>query len=620
MEKVAASLLRVSTSQQELDSQKDDIQRIASKMGYEIPENYFFGEKISATKPQFIKEVDENGNETGYLIAQEDSESLQKLKEACQNPKTREQISVIFIWEISRLSRNTALLLTHINFFKTLRKPIYFINERFWTLDVITQEEVFQTNLVLPQLAMYAEQEYHKIRERMQRGLRHAFENDKDRYFGENIAYGFKLELNKKENKNYLVVDEFERTVIEDIFDKYINEGWSFKKIANYLNNKKIPTKDNKLWLDSNIARLVSSKRLIGKRKRSDMDVDSTPIIDEDIYMQAQQVLEDKKLIYGRKQRTYNYPLKPLIKCGSCGAKLQGVVSSSRRLYYCKECNVSVNKFRTDGIVWDAIKDSDTLTEYLLNKRENKRNYQAEIDELNNLISLNSIGIEDRKTRKDSVLKLVARGRYTFEQADVITDDLDKEIAAFDKEIKNYRKQVKLLEDELHAPNLSVFELEQMIEEAGDDFDKIKNLLKTLVQNVYVYNPDSKYVILEIVFYNNDFSKDSDSIKFGNISTFCILHRRAKLKQYIQLKSSSFKYDKTNNEFLSYNNGIIENHSIESFVDSTLTKNFEYIEVDPYSTEVNEREKEINKEEYQKYGKKYKAKMKELRKRGKENK
>ncbi|NDV96990.1 hypothetical protein D0T84_19060 [Dysgonomonas sp. 521] len=612
MEKIAASLLRVSTTQQELDSQKDDIKKVANQYGYEIPENYFFGEKISATKPQFIKELDIDGNETGYLIAQDDSRSLQKLKEACQNPKTRDQISVIFIWEISRLSRNTALLLTHINFFNTLKKPIYFINERLWTLDSITKEEIFQTQMVLPQLAMYAEQEYHKIKERMQRGLRYAFEHNKDRYFGENIAYGFKLESDGK--NNYLVVDKVEKEVIEDIFNKYINEGWSFKKIADYLNNKKIPTKDNKLWIDSNISRIVSNKRLIGKRNRSNMTVDSTPIIDEDIYNQAQQVLEDKKLIYGRKERTHNYPLKPLIKCGCCGSKLQGVVSSSRKLYYCKECNINVNKFRADGVVWDAIKDSDTLSWYLLDKRKNKKNYQSEIDELNNLINLNNVGVEDRKIRKDNVLKLVGKGRYSFEQADSITDNLDKEIAAFDKEIRKYRKQINLLEDELNAPDLNVFELEKMIEEAGDDLDKIKNLLKTLVQNINVYNPDDRYVVLEIVFYNNHLSKDSESVKFGNISTFCILHRRSKSKQYIQLKGSSFKYDKTNNEFLSYNNGKIENHSIESFMGSTLTNNFEYIEVDPYSAEVNEREKERNKAEYDKYGKKYKAKLKELKK------
>ena len=627
MGKIAAALLRVSTSQQELDSQKNDIQKVGNRMGYEIPDEYFFGEKISGGKPQFIKELDEKENETGYLIAQEDSESLTKLKDTCQNPKTRGQISAIFVWEISRMSRCAALLLTHVNFFNTLKKPIYFISEKMWTLDSVTKEVVSQTAIILPNLAMYAEQEYQKIKERMQRGSRYAFENDKDRYVGGVIPYGFKVETNEKK-RSYLVADEFEKAVIDDIFDKYINDGWSFAKIRDYLNNKKIPTKKNKLWINSNIARIITNKRLIGTRYRSDMEVNSTPIVDIDLYNKAQQILDDKKLIYGRKERTHNYPLKPLIKCGCCGSKLQGVVCSSKKLYFCKKCNITVNKFRADGIVWDAIKDSDTLTWYLLDKRKNKRNYQSEIDELNNLISLNSIGIEDRKTRKYNVLKLVGKGRHSFEQADSITDELDKEISAFDKEIRNYKKQIKLLEDELNAPNLSVFDLEKMIEEAGNNFDEIKKILKTLVQDINIYNPDSRYIVLEIMFYNNDFAKipdyvkdtnsikDTYSIRFG-ISTIAILDRHSKKKQYIAL-GSSIKYNKVNNEFLSYNNGVVESHTLESFVGSTLTKKFEYIEVDPYSASINEKKREKDRKEYLKYGKKskekYKAKLKELKK------
>ena len=103
MKKIAAALLRVSSNQQELESQKDDIKKVANQMGYHIPDEYFYGEKISGGKPQFIKEVDDKGEETGYLITAEDRKSLQELKEVCQNPKTSSQISMIFCWEISRI-------------------------------------------------------------------------------------------------------------------------------------------------------------------------------------------------------------------------------------------------------------------------------------------------------------------------------------------------------------------------------------------------------------------------------------------------------------------------------------------------------------------------------------
>ena len=127
--KIAAALLRVSTNEQELESQKEEIKKVAEKMGYIIPDDFYFGEKISGGRPHFIKEIDNKGVETGYIVALQDNESLQKLKEVVQNPSTNKQIEMIFIWEISRISRKKSLLFTHLEFFNVLKKPIHFISQ-----------------------------------------------------------------------------------------------------------------------------------------------------------------------------------------------------------------------------------------------------------------------------------------------------------------------------------------------------------------------------------------------------------------------------------------------------------------------------------------------------------
>lgn len=193
MKKIAAALLRVSSNQQELDSQKDAIKETANKMGYTIPDEFYFGEKVSGGRPQFIKEVDNNGNETGYLIALEDSKSLSNLKEACQNPKTSKQIEMIFIWEISRLSRRKSLLFTHLAFFETLKKPIHFISPPITTLKLDTLEADKMADANISFLAMYIEEEYSKIKERTQRGKKYVFENDPHRYVGGRMVYGLSL-------------------------------------------------------------------------------------------------------------------------------------------------------------------------------------------------------------------------------------------------------------------------------------------------------------------------------------------------------------------------------------------------------------------------------------------
>lgn len=601
MKKIAAALLRVSTTQQELESQKDDIKKEANKYGYEIPEEYFFGEQISGGKPQFIKEIDKDGNETGYLIAQEDSKSLESLKEVCQNPKTSTEISAIFVWEISRISRCTALLLTQVNFFNILKKPIYFISERLWTLDSITKEINPQAQMVLPHLAMYAEQEYQKIKERMQRGLRYAFEKDKDRYVGGQIPYGFKVIKPENGKKGYLVADEFEKSVIDDIFDKYINHGWSFKKIRDYLNSKNIPTRKGKLWVDSNIARIINNKRLIGERKRSDMTTESTPLVNIDLYNQAQEVLNDKKLIYGRRERTYNYILKPYIKCSCCNRVLQGVVCSSRKLYYCKDCNITVNKFRADAIVWNTIKDSDQLHFHLIESKFEEKDYTKQINELNEFIKLNNIQIEDLKKTRSGLISLYKKKLYTLEEVEEETIKIDKDIININKDIKDYQKQLQLIQDEINTPKINSLELDKMIQEASGDFDKIKNLFKILLKDVLIYNPSKKWIIIQIVFKNNT-------------KVHSILNRDSKLNNYIELSGFNFKYQPDTNDFLSFDNQnqTSETHTIESFIGSTLEKKFQFIETDPYTND-NPKVKQKRDKEYE-MRKRAKARWKEKQK------
>ena len=45
--KTSAILLRVSTDKQEMESQKNDLLPIVTNMGYSVPEEYIFGQKIT---------------------------------------------------------------------------------------------------------------------------------------------------------------------------------------------------------------------------------------------------------------------------------------------------------------------------------------------------------------------------------------------------------------------------------------------------------------------------------------------------------------------------------------------------------------------------------------------
>ena len=96
--KTAFGLVRVSTSEQDFQSQKDALKKEAESFGYTIVDEReghdFFSEKI-----------------TGFDKFDEDRESIVKLKEAIRHRKP----DAIFIWELSRLTRNSIKVSKYIN-------------------------------------------------------------------------------------------------------------------------------------------------------------------------------------------------------------------------------------------------------------------------------------------------------------------------------------------------------------------------------------------------------------------------------------------------------------------------------------------------------------------------
>lgn len=581
-EKIAAALLRVSSNQQDLESQKNDIREAAKEMGYTIPDEFYFGEKISGGRPQFIKEVDDKGNETGNVITLEDSESLANLKEACQNPKTSKQIEIIFIWEISRLSRRKSLLFTHLAFFETLKKPIHFVSHSITTLDLNTLEANKMADANIAFLSMYIEEEYRKIKERTQRGKKYVFENDIHRYVGGRMVYGYKVV--QRGNKSYIEINEDEAEIVKLIFDKYVNEKWSFTKIADFLNSRKVPSPLGKLWEDSNVGRLLHRKNYIGERKYGEWQGTVPTIISRELFDKVEDIIEDKREIYGKRTRKFIYPLKPLIKCGICKNKLQGITCASRKLYY--DEHVNINNYRADAIVWDVLRKTENFEWYMINQKSNKKSIEKEIEEKQELFSSNRKNINQREKLKKDLVSLLRRG-FTV-------DDIEKEGHRYDIEIKNFtrengtlRKEIKYLRESLNQSQYENIDLKKMIEETGNDISSVEYLFKRFIREVLVYNYEKNWVIINIRFT-------------GPRHLFCLFNRQSKKNIYYTLindtKDKYIYYPEINifqleNKEDEYATNIFYLKDFLSNIDKLPKHEYKFIQEDIFSSIRNEKEK-----------------------------
>ena len=136
---------------------------------------------------------------------------------------TKDDIDVVMIWEVSRLTRKLITTLQTIDEFSKQGIAVYAKKENIITLDEDGRENP-STKLALVLLGQMAETELTNIRERMLSGKRYAVLNNKSAYTS-SLPYGY-----SKENGHLIIVEE-EAVKIREMYNMRIS-GMSLYQIA----------------------------------------------------------------------------------------------------------------------------------------------------------------------------------------------------------------------------------------------------------------------------------------------------------------------------------------------------------------------------------------------------
>lgn len=155
-------------------------------------------------------------------------------------------------------------------------------------------------------------------------------------YRGGLIPFGYRLEFMGRTNKKGqpvrdLVIDEAESKIVKEIYHKSVSDGWGANRIANWLNERGIPTKRQKtFWRATSIRALVRNPIYTGRiRFGGDLSepFDHLRIIDDDLFGLCDQTIEgrcprhpDKRV--GHLRSTSNGLLTGILYCGSCGERM----------------------------------------------------------------------------------------------------------------------------------------------------------------------------------------------------------------------------------------------------------------------------------------------------------
>ena len=526
--KRAIALIRVSSSEQDTESQIESLCKIAKKKGYNIDKADILQEKISG--------YDEDESK--------DRKSIIELEQKI----TLNKPDAIFVWELSRLTRRAIKVQRYIDRFSVLPKiPMYFADYDVWTLDEKTKKTEDDNIMMLVGGAKSVEIERKRIRERTKRGRDNKAE--KGFYVG-HLADGYSWEL---QNGNKVIIRDEERAkLIKRIFEMYAEQGYSASMIRDVLNSEveKYPptnryrkqledrfkgykgeyrdrsgnlySRDEMLWTDGTITQILREEWYHGTRYYHGEPYSVPKIIDDVLWQKAQERLDTFPKIVSKAKR--KYLLTDYIYCGNCGRKMYAHGNEYLNMYYCssqeygrnQKCGLRwLRQENVDSIVYNIIKarakqdckdgEKTPFTSFFEIDDEKIKAIEAQIKVHKSIIKRAD---ENIKTHNETIsFYMEQQGIYhknqnRVSQYETLIKSFEDKIEEEEKtkrnhsyEIEKLKKQKKIMlsvEDKLSKVDLI------------KDFDEMRAFVSSMLSKVIIYNPDLSSSVIRIEYTNGE--------------------------------------------------------------------------------------------------------------------
>ncbi|OEF99158.1 resolvase [Vulcanibacillus modesticaldus] len=394
-------------------------------------------------------------------------------------------ITKVMVTKLDRLSRKLLDLLTIIDLFQE------------YDVSFVSISESFDTNtppgrLTLQILGAVAEFERERIRERVYENMYHAAKQGK---WLTQSPYGYQLE------DKQLVVYEPEAKIVNLVYKMYADDGLGYYAIAKYLNNKGIPSKQNKEWTIRSIKRMLTNPVYKGtlvwnrvdssKKKRTEKDADDWIIVDDalpaiidKITWEMVQKKVNKKQMASRAQ-TSPHLLGGLLKCGNCGSGMSiGWSGSKNNRYRVYRCSANKNKGTCTSKQYKANEVETWFKQGLLSLYNSiDNNLKIALEE-----KIHDQHYQDIEQKIQTAKKRYKRKVEAYTAGLIELDDLNEERKKM-KKIINEAKRAN------YEPSYDLKQLEQNIRtkltnviDAIDNLpiERTKALLKTIVEKVTI--------------------------------------------------------------------------------------------------------------------------------------
>lgn len=435
----AVAYLRVSSEEQSLERQYDDIKRFAELKSLDLVK--IFDDKISGSKTDASDRKGFNEMER-YLDENSD-------------------IKNILFLEISRLGRRFADMVVTVE--KYITKGV---NTHIKDLGQSTLNDdgskSFSGNMIISMLGLMAENEARLLSERVKSGKMSRARKNK--------AFGGKIIGYKKGEDGTPVIDNNQAPIVKRIFELASQDN-GMRTISSIIESefgRKLGT--------GTIDGIIKNSFHKGERKYNDITLEVPAIVSEELWQKANDSVKSRHK-FGSRANVHINILQGKILCGECGSIMHQKVIPQARLnqFVCKndDCRNSINRPWLFRMVRLAVERHGQRTK----EEQVRQEYETKIQNNKSIIESNEKEInvhEKRKTRSRMLFldELSTREEYLNDR-EIADLSIDK-LKAKNKEIK---KEISLLESSLNGS----------MEYFSDDLKLFKNEIKDIIKEVIIH-------------------------------------------------------------------------------------------------------------------------------------
>lgn len=361
--KQVALYLRVSTNQQDYDRQKQELKAYCKRNRLHI--KYIFEEKESGRK-----------------------DDRPEFKRLCE--LTSDDIQLVVVWEISRLSRKAYMILKVAEEFAQKGISIYALKENLMTLEDDGSWNS-TAKLVLGLFASMAQTELETLRDRSLSGK-------KNKILSGELDYTFKAPYGYGKNKGKLVINEEEAEQVRKLFDLFVYGHKSTRQLAISYG-----------WTQNRVSYMLKNSVYMGEVKykyEPSIILHVPAIISKELFYVAQDILKNRRGNQLTADQRYDNRLRGKIYCGLC----------ENKMYYSKDKRVSIYTCKTNT---------------------HKEQYQY-------------CSTRIAKHKVDEMLNILLRRRLAENNADENRENLVRELDAKKKSVEKIKEQQKELQNKFN--------------------------------------------------------------------------------------------------------------------------------------------------------------------------